>query len=371
MNDRVMQFRIGMFVIVAGLVLAMMLIWFGERPSLFRDHGFLVAHYDEAPGVNIGVPVRKSGIRIGEVTAIEFDERDGGHDGVLVTMSLDRKIQLRAGSVPRISRALIGDVSIEMTHGEGDEPLLLSKTPKLAQEADRIVTGLVAADPSKALAAATKAFEKVEPTLEAIRVAASGVAELSNNAKDIQSFIETWKATGAKVGKAADGIERVIKMNEDDVKPAITSVRNITAKVEGALDDKALIDIKTAITHFSVAAAKLDQSLTELHPLITDLGAVVNAKPLTNFGQTIHRINRIAFDISLLSGSLNENGKLNTSGSLQKILTNSELHDSLIRTSMAVTEVMISAKPAVNSLRAFADKVARDPGAISRGALQR
>ena len=67
MNERVMQFRIGMFVIVAGLVLAMMLVWFGESPSLFRDHVFVKVRYVDAPGVSEGIPVRKSGIRIGEV----------------------------------------------------------------------------------------------------------------------------------------------------------------------------------------------------------------------------------------------------------------------------------------------------------------
>ena len=67
MNERVMQFRIGMFVIVAGLVLTMMIVWFGESPSLFRDHVFVKVHYPDAPGVSEGIPVRKSGIRIGEV----------------------------------------------------------------------------------------------------------------------------------------------------------------------------------------------------------------------------------------------------------------------------------------------------------------
>ncbi len=65
MNERLMQFRIGMFVIVAGLVLTMMIIWFGESPSILRDQVYLTVHYSEAPGVLEGVPVRKSGIRIG------------------------------------------------------------------------------------------------------------------------------------------------------------------------------------------------------------------------------------------------------------------------------------------------------------------
>ena len=60
MNERLMQFRIGMFVIVAGLVLTMMIVWFGESPSILRDQVYLKVHYTEAPGVLEGVPVRKA-----------------------------------------------------------------------------------------------------------------------------------------------------------------------------------------------------------------------------------------------------------------------------------------------------------------------
>src|SRR5205814_8150329 len=80
MNERVMQFRIGMFVIVAGLVLTMMIVWFGESPSLLCDQVYLKVRYTEAPGVLEGVQVRKSGIRIGEVMAIAFDERPNQPD---------------------------------------------------------------------------------------------------------------------------------------------------------------------------------------------------------------------------------------------------------------------------------------------------
>ena len=371
MNERVMQFRIGMFVIVAGLVLAMMLVWFGERPSLFRDNGFLVARYDEAPGVNIGIPVRKSGIRIGEVTAIEFDERPGQPDGVLVTLSLDRKIKLKVGSVPRIGRALIGDVSIDMTPGKGTKLLALSPSSKVALEPSRIVTGEVMPDPSKALAAATAAFEQVGPTLDAIKTAATGVADLSSSAKDVQIFLDTWKSTGVRVGNAADGIDRVIKMNEKDLQPAITSVRSVAEKLDNTLDAQTLADVRLAVTHFSTAAARLDQSLGDIRPLLADLGAVAGAKPMTNFGQAVIRINRIAADLGLLTASLNDNGKLNTSGSLQKLLSNTELHDNLSRLAVTANEVFTAAKPAIASLRAFADKVARDPSLIARGALQR
>ena len=371
MNDRVMQFRIGVFVIFAGLVLAMMLIWFGERPTLFRDQGYVVARYDEAPGVNVGIPVRKSGIRIGEVTAIEFDEREGQPDGVLVTLALDRKIKLKAGSAPRIGRALIGDVSIDMTPGSGTAFMELSPNPKAAMNPAKMIVGEVSPDPSKALAAATVAFEKVGPTLDAIKIAAGGIADLSTSAKDVQPFLDTWKATGVKVGNAAEGIDRVIQMNEAELKPAIASLRSVSDKLNGTLDPKTLDDIRVAITRFSSAAGKLDQSLADIGPLLADLGAASNSRPITNFGQTIYRVNRLAYDLSLLTAALNDNGKLSTTGTLQRLVTNAELYENMNQMIAAGKEVMISAKPAVNSLRAFADKVARDPSLIARGALQK
>ena len=119
MNERVMQFRIGMFVIVAGLVLTMLIVWFGESPQLFRDHVYVVVHYIEAPGVAEGIPVRKSGIRVGEVMSIVFDDRPNQPDGVLVTLSLDRKFRIKEGSVPQLSRSLIGDVTIDLLPGTG------------------------------------------------------------------------------------------------------------------------------------------------------------------------------------------------------------------------------------------------------------
>ena len=45
----------------AGLVLTMLIVWFGESPLILRDHVYLTVHYREAPGVAEGTPVRKSG----------------------------------------------------------------------------------------------------------------------------------------------------------------------------------------------------------------------------------------------------------------------------------------------------------------------
>jgi phospholipid/cholesterol/gamma-HCH transport system substrate-binding protein len=368
MNERVMQFRIGMFVIVAGLVLTMLIVWFGESPTLLRDHVYVVARYDEAPGVAEGIQIRKSGIRVGEVSAIHFDERPGQPDGVLVTLSLERKFRIKAGSIPRVSRSLIGDVSIDLLPGTGPGYLKTSDNPNDAP----VIEGAVSPDPSKALAAATQAFEKVGTTLESINAAADGITKLSKSADNVNGFLDTWKTTGARVTAAADGIDRFIRSNENDFQPAVTNLREVSQKLNRMLDPSTQDSLRTGVQQFSAASNKLNTALNEAAPLFRDLGAPVTSKPATDFGQAVRRMNIVASDLSLLTASLRDpSGKLNPDGSLQKLFLKSDLYDNMNRFAVSGTYAFEGIKPVLAALRVFAEKVSRDPSAIAKGALQR
>ena len=364
MNERLMQFRIGMFVIVAGLVLTMMIVWFGESPSILRDQVYLKVRYAEAPGVVEGVPVRKSGIRIGEVFATVFDERPNEPDGVIVTLALERRYRLREGSVPRLNRSLIGDVTVDMMPGTGQGFLQTSKVPALAP----VIPGEVAPDPSKALAAATKAFESAGDTLKAINEAAAGLAQISKSAARLDDFLGSVANAGRDVSKVAQGLERVIKTNEGDLQPTIASLRQIAQKLDNAIDQSAL---KTGIDRFSSASARLDAGLAQIDPVLKELGAPVDQRRSTDIGQAIRRINIVTADLELLSSKLRDGrGGLNTDGSIQKLLTQAELHDNLNAMAINATQALAQLKIVLGNVRTFVDKVSRDPSSITRGAFQ-
>ena len=369
MNERVMQFRIGMFVIVAGLVLTMLIVWFGESPSLFRDHAYVKVRYDEAPGVAEGITVRKSGIRIGEVLSVDFDERPNQHDGVIVVLSLERKYKIRKGSIAKVSRALIGDVAIDMLPGTQKEFLTLGDTVESAPE----LPGEVTPDPSKALAAATAAFEKVGGTLIAIEEAANGFSKVAKKAEKLDDFLDTFGETGRNISAAAKGINRVIAENEADLRPAIVNIRQASDKLNSAFDPQTAANIRTAADRLSSVSAKLDAGLTDLRPVLADLGGPSNKViPTTNLGQALLRINRIAADFSLLTGGLTDGkGRLNPNGSLQRFITNPELADNLARMAGSANEVFLLAKPVVKSLQVFAKRIENNPGEITKGVLQR
>ena len=370
MNERVMQFRIGMFVIVAGLVLTMMIVWFGESPSLLRAQVYLKVRYTEAPGVLEGVPVRKSGIRIGEVMAIAFDERPNQPDGVLVTLALERQYKLRQGSVPRLTRSLIGDVAIDMQPGSGEGYIATGKTPATAP----VIEGDVAPDPSKALAAATKAFERAGDTLESINQAAAGLAKVTKSADNLDRMLTTWHTTGQDVTGAAQAIKRFIQTNEGDFHPALANIRQVSQKLNETIDPKTQEALRSGIAKFSSAAGRIDAAIAELEPALKEVGSPVNKapRPSTDLGQSIRRLNMVLSDLELLTSNLRDNqGRLNTEGSLQKLIVQSDLHDNLNRMALSANQALMQLKTVLAAMRTFAERVSANPSDMMRGAFQR
>jgi phospholipid/cholesterol/gamma-HCH transport system substrate-binding protein len=362
-----MQFRIGMFVIVAGLVLTMMIVWFGESPAILRDQDYVKVRYAEAPGVLQGVPVRKSGIRIGEVFDIAFDERNNQPDGVIVTLAIEKKYKLHEGTIPRLGRSLIGDVTIDMQPGTSTEFLKTARSPREAP----IINGEVAPDPSKALEAATKAFDSAGDTLKSINQAASGIAKISESAAKLDDFLTSVATAGKSVSKAAEGINELVKANESNFKPALADLREVAGKLNKTFDPDTQDALKKGLDRFSTAAAKLDAGLAQLDPVLKDLSAPVNHAPSTDIGQAVRRINVLAADLELLTSKLRDGrGGLNTDGTMQKLLTQAELHDNFNSVAVSANQTLAQLRAVLADLRVFAEKVARDPSAIGRGALQ-
>src|SRR5207302_1921933 len=108
----------------------------------------------------------------------------------------------------------------------------------------------------------------------------------------------------------------------------------------------------------------------DLGPLAQELGADAAKPARTNFGQTLKRLNRVSYDVSLLTQYIGDGkGGLNPNGTLQRLVTSSEMYNNFNDMATAARDVFARARPAISNLNIFADKVARDPGAISRGAL--
>jgi phospholipid/cholesterol/gamma-HCH transport system substrate-binding protein len=109
MDERVMQFRVGVMVLAALLVAVILALVFGGLPSPFRKTFTIQVKFSSAPGVSVGTPVRKSGIRIGEVSSVEF----AADDQVLVTLRIAANYQVRHDETCCLRSSLLGDTWLE------------------------------------------------------------------------------------------------------------------------------------------------------------------------------------------------------------------------------------------------------------------
>ena len=71
MTEQGMRFRIGLFVLAALVLLASLVTLFGSMPVLFKAQHEYTVTFKDAPGIGAGTPVRRSGVRIGEVKTID------------------------------------------------------------------------------------------------------------------------------------------------------------------------------------------------------------------------------------------------------------------------------------------------------------
>ena len=273
MNERLMQFRIGMFVIVAGLVLTMMIVWFGESPAILRDQVYLKVHYAEAPGRARGRsgpqerhPDRR-GLRDRVRRAAQPARRRARDPGA------GTKIQAPRGHGP--AAVAVVDRRRDDRHAARDRPGVLA-TGKSPADAP-VIEGEVAPDPSKALEAATKVFDSAGDTLKSINEAASGLAKLTKSAEKLDDFLTSVADAGKNVSKAAQRIDgSSSKANEANFKPALADLRQVAAKLNATFDPATQAALKTGLDRFSSAAAELDSGLAQLDPVLKDLGAPVN-----------------------------------------------------------------------------------------------
>ncbi len=111
MAEKALRRRLGLFVAGTLAVLTTLVVLFGGAPEVFNARTKYTVLYPEAPGVATGTPVRKSGVRIGQVTGIDIDESNGQ---VRVNIEVENKYRPRLSEEPAISRGLLsGDTTLD------------------------------------------------------------------------------------------------------------------------------------------------------------------------------------------------------------------------------------------------------------------
>jgi phospholipid/cholesterol/gamma-HCH transport system substrate-binding protein len=203
--------RLGAFIVVALLILALATFMLGNRQFLFSRTYRLTAQFDNVAGLDEGAPVRAGGVRIGTVRRIVLPGQPG--DKVTTELQLEDSTRnvIRKDSTASVeTEGLLGKKYVALRFGSGQaEPIrdgdtIEGRAPfeytELARNAGDLVT------------TAKEAIESTKETIESTRVGISNINAASGNLKSITGKVDSGEGTIGALVSDPTAYRRLVAM---------------------------------------------------------------------------------------------------------------------------------------------------------------
>ncbi len=369
MEDRNVKWRVGV-VAVATFVITALLI----AVSTTFEAPFGVGQYKleimvkRAPGVGRNTPVHRDGVLIGRVDSTE--PVDGGR---LIVVRINQaepvlatdRIQIRPSS-------LFGDAVIEFAQtGDGGE--LVTAGARLQ--------GRALPDPIETLTALD-----VGPAVESLGQAGESVALLANRINTIigeEADGERLDALLDKATIAMDDFSRTMKQVSDvaadldavigdqqvqqDLKRALADAPEFMSEIRGVAQQAA-----TTITNLDAAIVSAERNLRNIEGLTKPIGER-GPELAQSVISALENLDIALADVSRFAKALND-----SEGTIGQLVHNPELYEN-VNTTVCNANIVIARinelakqlRPVLQDVRVFTDKVAREPGRLVGGALNK
>lgn len=391
MDERVIKFRVGVMVIATLFIAGILVLLFGDTPSLMRKDYTINMHFTDAPGVTEGTPIRKSGILIGRVHSVRFADQGG----VLVQGQIYRSVRLLNSEIPQVSGSLLGgDVVIQFVQRANNTPSEpLSPPDGVEGHVDRDTTTMLTggADPppaAKPLAVPSPDKEIQDGDYIEGTVAPNAFQVISNMQGELNEAIKALSNAGNEVSKLAGNVNKVLESNDEQInriigetEKAVTTFQQAMANINDVIGDekvrtnlKAMVeglpqlleDSRLTVTTIRTTVEGVDRNLRNLEGFTGPLGE--------RGGEIVERIDHSVGKLDELLGIMSDFGrKLNSGqGSLNKLMNDPELYNSLAASAKNIECVTQDLKPIISDVRVFTDRIARHPELLGvRGAIQK
>lgn len=354
MSEKQLQFRVGLFVLTSFIVIGVMAFQFGEFRGAFSEKYTVHVHFESAPGVLKGSPVKVNGIPVGTVQDLLLDSERGG---VLLVLSIDEEYSLRADSQPMLQQSLLGDTTVEFTPGVSEQPFdrstvlegepafdMMAVVEKLEQQ-----TSLTMASFEET----SREWQLVAKNINGLVMTNRGDLHdvINQTANSLAEFTLTMKRAGAtfdnanrvigdpqtvaNLRKALAGLPQIV----GETQATISAMRKTVGTINANLENIENVTAPLA-KHTTSIVVRLDHSLANLEILTKELRIVAQA------------------------ATRNE-------GSFQKFLSDPSLYRNLERSSESLSVLLQNLNPVIRDMRVFADKVARHPELIGAAGVVR
>ncbi len=292
MNESVWRFRVGVVVLVAGMIVVILGLLFGASEQFLKPRYFVKIRFSSAPGVAKNTPIRKNGVPIGRVHQVQLID-DDVEEGVILTLAIDADRRLRMNEKCRIGvgSLVTGDAVLEFVR----DPDSQDRSP-IEDGAYLPNSGVVAEDPLQQF---LEMSSGASDAFEGLRTAFVAVEEAGNKMSSTFSTIEQKLDVLIPADKQQQ-VDRILAKAEQ----ALESFGGTMDAVRDVVQDD---DLRSGLQS---AMSALPKAVNELTPLFQDArGVVQQAKgALEKFDTVGLQAQRIASDIEQLTNPLADRG---------------------------------------------------------------
>jgi phospholipid/cholesterol/gamma-HCH transport system substrate-binding protein len=352
MEERKIQFRVGLMIFATLLILGILMVMFGQMPSIIYGTYKLNITFDQAPGVTEGTPVRKSGILIGQVSKVRFSEDDTKVD---VVVAIQKKFRLHKNEVCRVQLNLLGDASLEFIRSPD-----VAHSKELYEDGDAI-KGIYTVEPTQLIANIQDRFDS---TITSVQTTSSNLSVASQ-----------------RLTTTLEKLSGILDDNREGMKKAVDQANDIMGSTKNVIGDKETQEqLRAAIkempqmikdTHDTVlkmreTVAVVDRNLRNVEGFTKPLGERGDAL-IDNLDRGTQKLDLLVSEMLQFSQALN-----NSKGTIGQLVNNPELYQNLNKAAKNLNEVSGQLKPIVNDARVFSDKIARHPEMLGvKGVMQK
>jgi phospholipid/cholesterol/gamma-HCH transport system substrate-binding protein len=427
MTDRSMRWGIGLFVLIALVLLGTLIVMFGSLPAVFKPSNLYTIRFVDAPGVGPGTPVRRSGVRIGEVRDVLLDDERGI---VRVRVAIDPRFSLRRNEQATLTVGLLGsDASIDFVPVPAEEGQAVDRS---ALEPGSEMAGVRPANVNTLLNRASEVAPTVQETLNEMRkslqrlerltpVAEETMREYRDLARSVRESIPDLRRTnqvyqdlGNDVRKAIPDAQRNIddvgatartwnrlgerlnlwvQANQDNATRAIDNLNQVLTRLSSVLNEENQRNLIAILRNTRVASERLDtisrnlegilqdsrplpkhlnDSLNRVDVLLIDLQR--SSKSIgdrsesiaRNLDESLIKSNRALDEVNALFRAIDQNDS-----TLRRILVDPSLYNHLDEAACMLVRLMPRLDRILKDFETFADKLARHPEAIGLGGVVR
>ena len=358
MDERVLQFRVGVVVVVALTTAAILIFLLGDG-GYFQRKYTLYIKFVHAPGVVPNTPIRKNGILIGRVKKVDLEK-----GGALVTARIDANRELGRGEVCRISTGtlVLGDAVIEFVPSAEDAA---DQTP--LRDGDYI-EGMVTSDPLKVLVTVAEqmpdAIREIQGAGREVKLVASNINTIvGNNEQQFERIMQSTEQAIVRFDKAMENLNDLVGDPE------------LKAKLKKSLEDlpemfadarETLKVTRDTMTSFERVGKRAEANLENLEGFTAPL-AEKGPTLVANVDRSIKNLDELLEQLVMFTEALN-----NREGALGKLVYEPELYQRLNRAAGNIEDVTRKVRPVMDNVRVATEKIARDPGQLGvRGIFNR